>query len=510
MLQTFDIAARRAELTPDKLALHELESGERVTYRELDRRANLFAEAMQRQGLQRGDRIAILCHNCAAFFEIMFGCAKAGLILVPLNWRQTKSELVPLLEDCAARLLIHDNATADLALALVEEWRTPLLSILTATEPVTPGSYQALLAEGRGDVEFPQERPADDIWYLLYTSGTTGMPKAVQQTFGMAWANYINFGQAIDLTSSDITPNYLPLFHTAGINLLTMPTLIAGGTVRIMPKFDAETLLALIDQGELTALLAVPAVYQALSLHPDFAETDFSKMRSWSSGGAPMPNDLVRLYADRGAMICQGYGMTETGPTVFLMDRENVLNKLGSIGKPHIMSRVRVVDLNGDDLPTGEAGELLIKGSNVTTGYWNRPEATAAALDQDGWLHTGDVGRVDEDGYYYIVDRIKDMYISGGENVYPAEVERLLVSHPDIMESAVVGIADDRWGEVGQAYLVAMPGRDLDLDEVYSYCRENLAAYKVPKKFCIVQDFPRTAAGKVRKHILRNEEGSDE
>ncbi len=503
MFSLFDIAAKRAELMPDKVALEELDSGQRITYAMLNERANRFAEALQRLGIEPGERIAILCHNIAAFFEILFGCAKAGVVLVPLNWRLTPAELRPLLDDCGARLLFHDDATASLAAALLQTHPLPQYRVLPHGAAVSEGSYQALLAAGVGRTEWRDPWPVEGLWYMLYTSGTTGVPKAVLQTFGMALANAINIGQAIDLTGRDVTPNYLPLFHTAGINLHTLPTLIVGGSVKVMLKFDPSALLRLIGAGELTALLAVPAVYQAMSLHPDFERTDLHRVRAWSAGGAALSEGLLQLYARRGARICQGYGMTETGPTVFLMDEASVERKPGSIGKPQLLTRVRIVDDEGRDVATGEAGEYLIKGPNVTPGYWNRPEATREALDADGWLHTGDVGRCDEEGYYYIVDRIKDMYISGGENVYPAEVERVLLTHPAVLEAAVVGVPDERWGEAGCAYLIPKPGRQIDTAQVIAFARQSLAAYKVPKSIRVVEDFPRTPAGKVQKHHLR-------
>ncbi|MGE5145228.1 MAG: AMP-binding protein, partial [Candidatus Eiseniibacteriota bacterium] len=315
----------------------------------------------------------------------------------------------------------------------------------------------------------------------------------------------VNLTGAIDLTARDVTLNYLPLFHTAGINLHTLPTLIAGGSVVVLPGFDADRFFDLIEAGRITALLAVPAIYQALSVHARFADADLSKVRSWSSGGAPLAHALIDIYAKRGVTLCQGYGMTETGPTTFLMRPEEAERKLGAVGRPLMMTESRIVGVDGRDVAAGEAGELLIRGANVTPGYWNRPDATAETLDADGWLHTGDVARVDADGYVYIVDRIKDMYISGGENVYPAEVENVLAGHPDVLEASVIGVPDERWGEVGCAYVIPRPGRAVDDAALRVYCREHLAGYKVPKSFVVVDDLPRTPAGKVRKHVLRAE-----
>ncbi len=507
MFTIFDFAAKRAALSPDKTAMHEVATGRSVTYRALDERAERFAAALRADGIAPGERIAILTHNNIAFFEILFGCAKAGVLLVPLNWRQTVSELAPIVDDCAPRLLLNDAENADLAAALVEGRTIPRLPLDAGADGAGPSGdrdYEALLAEQPAPATGgpAAEWDPDGAWYLLYTSGTTGRPKAVIQTFGMALANSVNIAQPTGLTAADTTPCYLPLFHTAGINLHTLPTLINGGTVKVLPGFDADRLLDLIDAGELTALLAVPAVYQALSLHERFESVDLTRVRSWSAGGAPLPDHVLETYARRGAFIQQGCGMTETGPTTFLMDRENVLEKPGSVGRPQLLVEARIVDAAGRDVADGEAGELVLRGPGITPGYWNRPEITAETI-VDGWLHTGDVARRDADGYYYIVDRIKDMFISGGENVYPAEVEATLHTHPDVLEAAVVGVPDEKWGEVGHAFLRAQPGATIDLEALRTWCREHLAAYRIPKRFFVVEDFPRTPAGKVQKHVLR-------
>ncbi|MGM0560481.1 MAG: acyl-CoA synthetase [Pseudomonadota bacterium] len=508
MFQVFDFAAKRASLSPDKTAMHEVATGRSVTYRELNDRAERFAAALRRRGIEPAERVAILCHNCIAFFEILFGCGKAGVILTPLNWRQTASELTPVVEDCTPRILLHDAATAELAGKLATGRD---LSLVPLEETQGTESYEDLIAAEETPSWPPrvEERDPDAAWYMLYTSGTTGTPKAVIQTFGMALANYINIAQPTHLTGADTTPCYLPLFHTAGINLHTLPTLICGGSVKVLPGFDADRLLDLIGGGELTALLAVPAVYQALSLHERFAEVDLTRVRSWSAGGAPLPDHVLQTYAVRGAYIQQGCGMTETGPTTFLMDAENVTHKPGSVGKPQLLVEARIVDHEGRDVADGEAGELLLRGPNITPGYWNRPEITEKTI-VDGWLHTGDVARRDDEGYFYLVDRIKDMYISGGENVYPAEVEAMMLTHPQLLEVAVVGVPDERWGEIGHAYLRPRPGEEIDLDSIAAYCREHLAGYRIPKRFFVVEDFPRTPAGKVQKHVLRARSHSEE
>jgi fatty-acyl-CoA synthase len=325
----------------------------------------------------------------------------------------------------------------------------------------------------------------------------------VIQTVGMALANYVNVQQATGLTGTDTSVNFLPLFHTAGINLHTLPLFIAGGTSSVLSKFEIDPLLDLIAQGRSSVFFGVPAIYHALSLSPRFASADLARVRHWGCGGAPLPESLFRAFLAKGVTVCNGMGMTETGPTVFLMAPGEAAHRIGSVGKPHLLAEVRLVDLDGRDVPAGERGEILFRGPGITPGYFDNPEATAAAFDAGGWLHSGDVGRRDEAGNYYIVDRIKDMYISGGENVYPAEVEGILTNHPAVLEAAVIGVADERWGEVGHAIIRLHAGQACEAEALRAFARTHLAAYKVPKHVTVVDDYPRTAAGKVQKHILR-------
>ncbi len=486
-----DITAKRAELAPDRTAFRDLVNGRTLTYAELDKNAGRVAGLMQERGAGEGSRVAILCRNRIEFFEVLFACAKLGAVLVPLNWRMPATELLPLVEEAAPAILFFGEEDADVAAALGVAGMTPI--------PFDAADGYAHLRDASDVVRGRPLWPADQTWYLLYTSGTTGKPKAVIQTYGMAIANYVNIRQAMSI-ADDTTLNYLPLFHTAGINLVTLPTLIEGGENLVLPGFDLEKIVELLQAGTLDTFFAVPAVYQQISLYPSFAQMDLSRIRNWGCGGAPMPDDLIAQYLERGARVCNGMGMTETGPTVFIMEPSMCEHKIGSVGKPQVLSAVRLIDKDGND---ADEGELWFAGPAITPGYWNNDEETAAAFADGGWLRSGDIGRRDEDGFYYIVGRIKDMYISGGENVYPAEVENVLAAHPDILEAAVVAMPDERWGEVGCAYLLPHPGHEIPGDEAITrYCREHLAPYKVPKRFITVEDFPRTAAGKIQKHLL--------
>ncbi|OLF81154.1 acid--CoA ligase [Maricaulis sp. W15] len=493
-----DITARRAALTPDRPAFHDVKSGEIVSFAALEDRCARAATLMADRGVGPGDRVAILCRNRVEFFEALFGCAKLGAILAPLNWRMPARELADLLADCAPSLLLtgaEDTATAAEA---AQPHGTPLLDL----EQDWPAARNA--------AEPHPGRPAwpgEETWYLIYTSGTTGRPKGVIQTYRMALVNYVNISQAIGLRDGDASLNFLPLFHTAGINLHTLPVLMAGGLNHILPGFEAGAVLDLINAGRLDVMLCVPAVYRELALHPDFATTDLTRLRHWACGGAPMPDVLIEQFAARGAVVCNGFGMTETGPTAFLMDREHALDKIGSVGKPQLLIEARIATPEGRPLPAGETGEVQFFGPGLTPGYWHCDSETAQLFTPDGWLKSGDLGRFDDEGYCYIAGRIKEMYISGGENVYPAEVENLLDEHPAILEAAVTGIADEKWGEVGCAHLILREGQSVSDEALRAWCRERMAAYKVPRHFLRSTDFPRTAAGKVQKHLLPRPEG---
>lgn len=506
-MYTFDWLAKRAELSPDKVALVDAATGRQWTYVQFNERASRFAEFLQDQWeIQPGERVAILAPNSSDYFEILYGCAKAGAVLVCLNWRLALPELEFIVNDASPRALVYDPEFTEAAHALAV--RTGIRLLMALGEKATEGEwlYEKALAQASGRPVIMPPRPLNEIWHLLYTAGTTGRPKGVIQTFGMVLYNAINIGIAIGLTSEDVTLNALPTFHTGGLNLYANPTFHVGGTAIIQRSFDsAETLRLLAENA--TAFFGVPAMYLFMSQHPGFEKYDLSRVRSWACGGAPMPVALLQWYAERGIIIQQGFGMTETGPTVFLIDKEHALSKAGSVGKPQMHVAVRIVDREGRDVPSGEMGELLIKGPGVTPGYWQLPEMTAEAIE-DGWLHSGDVARVDEDGYYYIVDRWKDMFISGGENVYPAEVENVLYQMEEIAEVAVIGVPDPKWGEVGKAVVVLKPGTQLTEEQVIQFCQGKIARYKIPKSVVFVDQLPRNPAGKVLKTELRKRFGA--
>jgi fatty-acyl-CoA synthase len=498
----FDWIRRHAERTPDKLALVDSDTGQRFTYAEFDRRISLFAAFLRGHlGLRRGDRISILAKNSACYYEILFACSRVGCILNTLNWRLAVPELAYILQDCEPRLLIYETEFLPAVQELRVQSEVENCLQLDGTAPDGTWSYENALADTIPSSHLPQ-LSYDDTWAIIYTSGTTGRPKGAQVSYGNFFYNAVGMGRAIDLNSQDINLNVLPTFHIGGLGLFAAPTFHAGGTVIDMRAFDPVKLLALIEEWQVSVILLVPAMYLILSQLAALDQANLSSVRVWASGGSALPPALLHEYAGKDILIQQGFGMTETGPSVFLITKEDVLGKPGSVGKPVLHTDVCIMDRELRKLGPGEVGELCIRGGNVTTGYWNRPEATAEAII-DGWLHSGDAARFDKEGFYYIVDRWKDMYISGGENVYPAEVENVLYQMPAVAEAAVFGVPHPKWQEVGKAVIVLKEGQKLSAEEVVAYCKEQLAGYKVPKSVIFVGALPRTAAGKVLKRQLK-------
>ena len=505
----FDWIQRHAERTPKKLALVDDATGRRFTYAEFNERANRLASFLQEQlGLKKGDRLSILAQNSSDYYEILFACSKTGVILNTLNWRLAGPELAYILLDCRPRALIYEAEFAE----TVGDLRSQIDAehYIVLDDPAVGGDYiyeQVLAAGSPGGVPEPG-LSYNDTWAILYTSGTTGRPKGTQVTYGNFFYNAIGMGAAIDLSSQDINLNVLPTFHAGGLGLYAGPIFHTGGTLIVMRAFDPTRLLRLLEEWRVTVLLLVPAIYLVLAQQPDLDEYDLTSIRSWASGGSALPPAVVNDFARKGIIIQQGFGMTETGPTVFIVTREDALRKAGSVGKPVLHTDVCIMDSDGFTLGPNEVGELCIRGGNVTTGYWNRPEATAEAL-VDGWLHSGDAAMVDEEGFYYIVDRWKDMFISGGENVYPAEVENVLYQLPAVAEAAVIGVPHPKWQEVGRALIVLKAGETLSEEQVIDHCQGKLARYKIPKSVLFVKALPRNAAGKVLKRELRQNYGEN-
>jgi fatty-acyl-CoA synthase len=497
----YDWIAHHNRRSPDKIALVDLASGRRFSYGELNERVSLLAGHL-RDALKvgRGDRVAVLALNTTDTMEVQFACFRLGAIFLPLNNRLTVPELQFIVGDASPKVMIHDAELAETALTVAK-----LCNVASALKFGAGGSYEAGIASAKPIDKF-EDVTLDDISTIMYTSGTTGLPKGAIITHGMTFWNCVNLGGPAYISPASVLLTVLPLFHTGGLNCYTNPVMHAGGTVLIMRAFDPGEALRLISdpaQG-INVFFGVPSIYQFMAQHPAFAPSDFSRLVIGGVGGAPMPVPLLKVWEARGVALQQGYGMTETSPAVMVLDKEDAARKAGSSGKPVLHTEVRIVRPDGSDADVGELGELWVKGPNVTPGYWNRPDANQSSFT-DGWLHTGDATRIDEDGFYYIVDRWKDMYISGGENVYPAEVESVLHQLPAVAEAAIIGIPNEQWGEVGMAVVAVKPGHALTPAEIHAHCAANLAKFKCPRLIEFVDALPRNATGKIHKPTLRKQ-----
>jgi fatty-acyl-CoA synthase len=485
---------RRARKTPGKVAI--VHGDRQWTYREFDERVTRLARALRGLGVGRGDRVAYLGENHPAFLETLFAVAALGAVFVPLNTRLSTPEIGYMLADSGAALLVRGGGAE-------------AGDITDGPRVVRVGAeYDALLAAAGGDSvdeSVDEQVPAGDPCIIMYTSGTTGRPKGATLTHANITWNCLNVLLDVDLAGDEVTLVTAPMFHTAALNMTCLPTLLKGGRVLIEPAFRPGRALDLIERQGVTFLFGVPAMFAALAGEPAWAGADLSSVRTMLCGGAPVPEPLIHTYLDRGLSFVQGYGMTETSPGALCLDREMSARKVGSAGVPHFFTDVRVVRDDGSDAAVGEPGEVLVRGPNVMAGYWGRPADTDAVLSGDGWFRSGDVAVVDEDGYVFVVDRVKDMIISGGENIYPAEVENVLYGHPDVAECAVIGVPDDKWGEVGKAVVVLRAGAVADEAALLAYVSERLGRYKVPKSVEFAGSLPRSAAGKVLKQQLRRQ-----
>lgn len=492
----FDWITHHAGRRPGSLAIHDLHTGRKFSYAELDRRIDRLAGALAARGIGRGDRVALLAPNGPEYFELQFACGRLGAIMLPLNWRLAVPELRYILGDSTPALLIHDAGFADAAFQLADQ----RLEI----DPERPDSaYERALLDAPAAPP-PCPLTHDDIAMVMYTSGTTGHPKGAIITHGMNFWNCVNLGIPALIGPQTVQLVVLPLFHTGGLNCYANPVLHAGGSLLIMRTFDPGAALDCISDPALgiTHFFAVPAPYQFMMQHPSFQGADLSRLQIAGVGGAPCALAILQTWQARGVPLVQGWGMTETSPAGTMLDAADAIRKVGSAGKALMHTAIRIVDDENHDVAPGGIGELLIKGPNITPGYWNNPDATARSFT-DGWLHTGDAARQDEEGFVYIVDRWKDMYISGGENVYPAEVENVLFEIPGVADAAIIGVPNERWGEVGLAVIVRKPDQPVAEADVIRHCLAKLARFKVPQSVTFVDALPRNATGKVLKRDLR-------
>ena len=467
-----DLLSERARVTPGRIAVVDVATGARITYAELNARADRAAATLSAL-LQPGDRFGLLAHNSVEFLEIFFAAGKADVIVVPLSTRATQHELKQIADDCGMKVLFAGPGFEAIELGMrkyATDWR-----------------------EGASDQQPVTSNDAERVYCLLYTSGTTGKPKGVMIPRRQLYWNGYNTVVNWSLREDDVSPVFTPLYHAGGLAAFCIPIFTVGGTIVLHKSFDPTEVWRTLEEEKCTVVLGVPTIWKMLMEAPEFATADLSHVRWFISGGAPLPQYIIDAYQRRGVVFKQGYGMTEVGVNCFTMTVEDSFRKPGSIGRPLLFTEVKLENMDGD------VGEMFIRGPHVSAGYWSNEAATRESYLDGGWFRTGDLARRDEEGFFYIAGRRKEMFISGGVNVYPAEIEAELVSHPAVSDAAVIAVADETWGESGVAFVVGT-ATEAELTE---YLSQRIAKYKVPRRFVFVDALPRTPYGKVVKEELR-------
>ncbi len=514
MANQFDYLSKRVIYSPNIEALVDIETGKRYTYQMFNIRANRVANFLQNElNFQKGDRIAVLAHNTVEYWEAFFGCQKSGGILAGLNWRLVASELSGLINDITPKIVLYGKEFAQVA---VEIEKSTSVTHWIAIDSEGIGPAKSLIYEeyiSKASEEPPKEKRLsyDDPLGIVFTGGTTGLPKGALITYNHVAYNTLNTVR--DILPGDTYINHLPLFHVGGTFVYPVPLFILGGRVLQMKSWDPEKVLELIHTEKPNFFFAVPTQHRMLMSSPSFKTTDFSSVRFLTSGGAPLPLDIIQTFKEtHGVKFKQGFGMTEVGPGCFALDPWDAERKIGSIGTPNFFIDAKVVNPEtGEDCGVNEIGELMFKGPTVTIGYWNRPVLNKKLLD-DGWFATGDMVRVDEEGYYYVVDRTKDMFISGGENVYPREIEHILEQHPKVSQVQVIGVPHSKWGETGRAIVVLKHNQAALEEEILNFCQGKLAKFKIPQSVVFINNFTPfiSGAGKILKRKLKDQYGQTE
>ncbi|MEM1327131.1 MAG: long-chain fatty acid--CoA ligase [Bacteroidota bacterium] len=494
-MNQYDWAAKWAMYSPNKVAFKEEETGRSLTFYELNRLGNRLAHQLTEvYQIRKGDRIAVLSENRLEYLLLFVAAQKTGCILVPMNYRLASAEIDYLFQNATPKLLI------------VEAQFQPKVENTTAAIPFQI-SKEALqdfcdpMIEKETDLHSPSiGLQPDDPIFILYTSGTTGFPKGALYTHGMLFWNSINTAMSLIVNAGSRAVNCLPPFHTGGWNVLTTPFFHHGGFTCLMRSFDAQKVLEVIEKERITIFMGVPTMLRIIVDLPEFETADLSSLLYVIVGGEPMPLSLIEKWHNKGVPVRQGFGMTEVGPNLTSLHQDDATRKMGSIGRPNFYVETKIVNAEGEACAANEAGELLLRGPMVTPGYWQNEVATQKAF-QNHWFRTGDRVRQDEEGYLFVVDRIKNMYISGGENVYPAEVERAILRHPKISEVVVIGVPHDKWGEVGKAFVVS--DEALSEAEVLDFCQTRLAKFKVPKSVRFLAALPKSDTGKIDRKVLK-------
>lgn len=490
-----DWLKRWAQYSPSNIAMKDGETGREFSYARLFELSCKAAAFLQKKyDISHGDRIAVLSKNEPEYVVLFFALQRLGAILVPVNFRLTSREIAHIVGDAGAKLLIFENEYEPTVNEVAKEISLP--DRLSFESFVQKLGQETLLHDS-----FLGHN--SDPCMILYTSGTTGSPKGAVITHQTIFWNSINTTLRLNISQNDCTVIFLPFFHTGGWNVLTTPFFHRGGKIVLLKKFDAEQILQLSEKEHATILFGVPTTMDMMARHPRFANCDLSKMRYAIVGGEPMPVELIKVWEKKNIPIRQGYGLTEFGPNVFSLNQEDSVRKIGSIGFPNFYTEVRVVGDQGQDLGHGQIGELALRGPMMMKEYWQNPKATRETI-RDGWLFTGDLVKKDSEGYFYVVGRKKDMYISGAENVYPPEVEQVLLKLEGVREVAVIGVPDPKWGEVGKAYIVREEKSEITEEIILDHCLKNLAKFKIPKHFTFISSLPKGDSGKILKRKLQD------
>jgi fatty-acyl-CoA synthase len=492
-----DLIDRNAAFAPDRSAIHF--AGATLTFAAFSERIAAAARALKSQlGVGRGDRLAILSLNHPDYLVLLYACARLGAMLVPLNWRLAAPEQVFILSDASVKALVVEKGFA----AVIAPLKAAVPDVRIVGLDFVP-SFDDLLASGNGDGRNPHVDLSAPL-LIVYTSGTTGRPKgAVLRQEALVW-NAVMSQHMHDMTASDHILTVLPLFHVGGLNIQTTPALQVGATVTLHARFAPDAVLDALTRDRPTLTVLVPATMQAVIEHPNWSATDINCLRALTTGSTQVPQGLIDAFTARSVPVLQVYGSTETCP-IAVYTRVNGDQRDGSTGLPGLVCEAHVVDDDGNEVAPGIAGEVVVRGPNIFFEYWGNAAATAESL-RDGWYHSGDIGTRDSDGHFFVHDRKKNMIISGGENIYPAEVERVLVAHPDVAEGAVIGRPDPKWQEVPVAYVVRRAGCTADARALEAYLLSQLARFKVPRDYVFVDELPRNVMGKVQHFVLRERE----
>ena len=493
---------KHAQLHPNRTALVTPEKT--WTYGEFNREVNQVAHALKSLGLKEGDRIGVLCMNYPQFLTLLFGAGKLGIVEVSLNYRLTPPEIAYQMNDSNVRVLFVGSEQASYIAPLKEQTKVDQVFVLEGDAPAGCGTY-ANLIQNQSDAEPGEPLSWDKGLLTVYTSGTTGKPKGAVLSHANQFWNAMNDIIPLRLTADDTALTILPLVHVGGVGLFTLPILLLGGRVVMPRKFEPEETIKLIEKEKPTVVMGVPAIWQMIIGSPSFKTADLSSVKYFYNGGDRCPLEVVKAFRDRGCTFGGGYGLTETSPTAFMLEPEDFIKgteNLGFIGKPAFFNEARYVSPEGKDVPAGEVGEIWLRGGNVFNGYLNRPDANAEVIT-DGWFHTGDLAMHDEQGFTFVVGRSKEMFKSGGLNVYPAEIEAVLSKHPAIREVCVIGVPDPKWNEVGKAIVALKPGMKATPDELVAFCDGQLARYKTPHSVVFVDALPRNTLGKINRGELK-------